>query len=273
MKYSIRYYKGCRMLDKADEISIVYTERDPQLLKFIKKHKNARVVADCTTLDTETILDSIDIFKLAGANSEFAIKLVYSQREVLDKLKEESIKFFFEEHINTFDKLIGFINLGVSDVYITDELGFNIVKASKIAHEKGVLIRVFPNVAQVSSENGVPGDTFKFFYIRPEGVEFYESYVDYMEFFGPLDRQSVLLKIYKEGQWLGPLNSLIIGLDTEILNTSIVPYFDKARVECRKRCLENGSCVVCQTIQDLGEILEEKDLGIMSKRKRMEDEN
>ena len=112
---------------------------------------------------------------------------------------------------------------------------------------------------------------FKYFYIRPEDVSVYEPYVDYFEFFGKLDRQAVLYKIYKEGQWLGSLNELIGGLKNEIPNVCIVPYFGTARVGCGKRCSYNKSCEVCSNIKNLAKVLESKDFGITTERKKIDE--
>lgn len=270
MKYSIKFYNGCRMLSKADEISIIYSEKDAQLLKFAKKYKNARIVADCANLSQEDFMESLEIFKTASKNFNFAVRLNFTQKNFLPDLNENMIKYFFADKANTLDKLVGFINLGVSDVYIADELGFYLAEIAQRCHDNGVSVRVFPNVAQSSSL--MKGDTFKYFYIRPEDVDIYEPYVDYMEFFGPVDRQSILFKIYKEGQWLGSLNTLIIGLDKEIPNTCIVPYFGQARVKCKKRCLSNQSCEVCNNIINLAKVLENRDFGITKERKRIDKE-
>lgn len=268
MKYSIKFYKGCQVLAEADEISIVYSEKDAQLLKFAKKYKNTRIVADCTLLSQEDFVESLEIFKTASKNFNFAVKLNFAQKNFLPDLNENMIKYFFVDRANTLDKLIGFINLGVSDVYIADELGFYLAEIAQRCHDNGVSVRVFPNVAQSSSL--IKGDTFRYFYIRPEDVSIYEPYVDYMEFFGPIDRQSVLFKIYREEQWLGSLNTLILGLEKEIPNTCIVPYFGQARVKCRKRCSINQSCEVCNNIINLAKVLEDKDFGITTERKRID---
>ena len=268
MKYSIKFYKGCRMLSKVDEISIIYDKKDAQILKFGKKYKNARIVADCTSLTYEELLDNIEIFKTASNNFEFVVKINYEQKDILPDLTDNMIKYFFADHVNTVDKLRGFINLGVSDIYVIDELAFSLGKIAPMCHDNKVNIRVFPNVAQ--SSTSIPNDTFKNFFIRPEDISAYEDYVDYCEFWGPLDRQSVLFKIYKEGQWLGSLNTLILGLEREIPNTCIVPYFGRARVNCDKRCAY-GKCEVCSNIKDLADVLEHRDFGITTERKRMDE--
>ena len=268
MKYSIKFYNGCRVLKDVDEISIIYSEKDAQLLKFAKKYKNARIVADCTALPQDSFIESLEIFETASKNFDFAVKIDFSQKDFIPNLKENAIKYFFVNKANTLDKLVGFIDLGVSDVYVADELGFYLAEIAQRCHDHGVSVRVYPNVAQSSS--ATKGDTFKYFYIRPEDVDIYEPYVDYMEFFGSIDRQSVLFKIYKEGQWLGSLNTLILGLEKEIPNTCIVPYFGQARVGCRKRCLSNQNCEVCNNIIGLAEVLENKDFGITSERKRID---
>ena len=269
MKYSINYYKGCRYLNKTDEIMIDYSEKDTALLKFVKKYDAPRIVVNCTQISEEDLLGSIDLFKVASKMKAFAVLLRFEQKKYLPDLAENNIKYFFTEHVNTIDKLNSLIQLGVSDVYITDELGFCLKDVGIICHENKVNVRVYPNIAQ--STGKVDGDTFKYFYIRPEDVSIYEPYVDYFEFFGKLDRQAVLYKIYKEGQWLGSLNELIGGLKDEIPNVCIVPYFGTARVGCGKRCSYNKSCEVCSNIKNLAKVLESKDFGITTERKKIDE--
>ena len=44
--------------------------------------------------------------------------------ETLDKFRKLNISFFFNEYIDRWDILDGYLNLGVTDVYIVNELGF-----------------------------------------------------------------------------------------------------------------------------------------------------
>ena len=66
MKYSINYYKGCRYLNKTDEIMIDYFEKDTALLKFVKKYDAPRIVVNCTQISEEDLLGSIRFRRIAS---------------------------------------------------------------------------------------------------------------------------------------------------------------------------------------------------------------
>lgn len=89
--------------------------------------------------------------------------------------------------------LYKFLNYEVTDVFITEQLGFEVDKVAEIVHSKDVQVRAFPNVAQVQYEN--LDDIYKF-WIRPEDVELYEDYIDVLEFFGEPEKQKIYYDIY-----------------------------------------------------------------------------
>ena len=156
---------------------------------------------------------------------------------------------------NTKDELLGYIQLGVSDVYIGDNLGFELDKVAEIAHQNNVQIRVFPNVAQ-SSWKETPG--LKKFFIRPEDVTFYSDYVDVFEFWGTnLKKQEIFYKIYSKQEWFGSLNEIIYELNEELDSRYIIPRFAEKRIRCKKECLKGGKCQICDRIKELSHTLEE----------------
>ena len=153
---------------------------------------------------------------------------------------------------------MGLISLGVSDVYIVEELCFEIDKVAEIAHSEGVNIRVFPNVAQ-SSWNDSDGIT-KFF-IRPEDVYLYEPYIDVLEFFNSRKRENTLYKIYAiEKKWFGQLSELIVGLNDDIDSRYIASEFGDKRRACRKNCVKGGKCRICDRVVALSQVLEKNNL-------------
>ena len=116
-------------------------------------------------------------------------------------------------------------------------------------------IRVFPNVAQCSTE--YTNDLKKFF-IRPEDLENYEPYVDVYEFYGDSNKLLTYYQIYKyDKKWFGPLKDLIIGFNDEIDNKYIIPRFPERRIKCGKKCLKGVSCSMCETIEQLSKTLED----------------
>ena len=147
-----------------------------------------------------------------------------------------------------------FIDCGVSDIYIANELGFYLGDIAPYIHEKNVIIRAFPNVAQSIIEKT---PVISKFFIRPDDVYLYEDLIDVFEFFGSLNRQSVLMEIYKEETWSDILDLIIIGLNLDLDNRLFNPYFGEARVNCRKRCTF-GKCNICKRSFTLGETLRDQ---------------
>lgn len=256
MKFAIKFYKGCRVLENADEIIIKYTKKTSKLIDFVQEWKGHRIIVDVTELDN--IEDNLSIFKAAyDIHNSFAIMLLYGQEVV--NIAEMNIPFFFIDGVNSLDDLVGQIRLGVSDVYILNELCFNLDKISKLCHDNNVLVRVYPNVAQSASK--FPVDNFTKFFIRPDDIMFYKDYIDVIEFYGQLNKQPVLYDIYRDERWLDNLDNIIIGLDKGIDNRTIVPYFGEARAKCQKRCIYSR-CDVCGSVANLAGTLKEKGLGL-----------
>lgn len=262
MKYSIRYYRGCNILDKADEIIIKYTKRSPALIDFVNKqeYENKRIIVNIVNLEND-FADNLNIFKAAyKSHSNMSFLISVEQFNFLSDLRDAGLPFFFYTLTSTLDTLEDMINLGVSDVYIGNELGFSLKSVSKLCKENNINIRVYPNVAQTSSLFNTQGD-IKSFYIRPDDIPLYEKYVDIIEFFGELDKQPVLYKIYNQKFWPDDLQFVISNLSTSVQSHTIVPYFGLTRVYCNKKCI-GGECKLCDDIIELANALEEKGLGI-----------
>lgn len=247
MNYCIQYHKSFRYLDKINEIIITYKDKEITVVDFLKTiDENIRVILDIS--QTKVDIDSnLQCFLAArGVHKNLAIKISLDNKDAAMDLYEHNIPFFFDTLVDNWDTVISFIKYNVSDIYIVNELGFELKDIAELCHNNKVKVRVFPNVAQTSSKiNNI--DTIKSFFIRPEDIELYEPYVDVCEFFGPLDRQSVLYDIYTDKRWHGNLEQLIIGLKTSINNKNIIPAFGEKRVNCKKKCYQNN-CALCDKI-------------------------
>lgn len=258
MKYSIRYYRGNRVLEKADEVILKYYEKNPHIITFVQESipEFRRVVLDITRLiDVE---DNLDILKATKA----ILKISYEyQGNIVPILAEENIPYFFDKVVSNLDELNYILRLCPSAIYVGNELGFSIEKVSKICKNRKIEIRVYPNVAQSMCPKDP--ENFKKFFIRPEDVNLYEQYVDYFEFFGTIDRQPVLYEIYNDEKWFGDLDNLIIGLEKTIYSPQIVPYFGIRRLNCGKRCVYE-ECDFCDTIAGIADTLKEKGLSFIA---------
>lgn len=276
MKYSIRFYRGCRILDKVDEIIVKYKKADPELIDFIKEHPQQKIVADIT--DLPEIESSFQIFLDAAAVSpRFTVLLIGSlpHRQNYEWFHENNIPFFFCEYADNFDTFQSFVINGASEIRIAGELGFHIRDIAQYCNSKGIKVRVYPNVAQEAGP--FSHDAIETFFIRPEAVSLYEPYVDIFEFWGDDNsKQDVLYQIYEDRHWNGTLNELILSYHgAPVDNLSLLPQFDVVRLGCNKICTL-GKCNSCTYAEVIAKAIEKHGIQIKEKRepiKKNEDNN
>ena len=176
-----------------------------------------------------------------------------------DEMRKSGIPYFYNTLATDLDTFTGLINSGASDVYIGGNLGFEIKDISRIAHQRGIKIRVYPNKCQT---NWVGTPDIKTFFIRPEDVPSYEPYIDVMEIWAETlaEKQNIDIyyKIYAmDKEWYGDLKEFLIGWNSNLDNRFIIPQFAEARLNCKKRCLKGHPCHVCERIIDISKKLKE----------------
>jgi hypothetical protein len=153
---------------------------------------------------------------------------------------------------------------GVTEVYVGEDICFDLVRAKAVASSYGVQLRTFPNVAQCSVKQTPP---LQKFFIRPEDVEEYSDCIDTIEFWGPQDRQNILLKIYKKGFWYGDLNELLLDLPLSFDSRRIIPGFARIRKSCDRKCMKGEHCNVCDHALSISKKLENNNFVLTAKKK------
>lgn len=278
MKYCINYSNKSHIIDKVDEILIRYDKNKILELftQFIPAHLNQRVIVQLIEENNiDTIVNNLKkIISIYNENKDikFDIQLPFYNQKFIEELKDTNLKYFFKAAANSWDKFTGLMSQNVSDIYITDELAFELDKVAEIAHKNNIKVRIYPNVAQ--SRWDKLSDILKFF-IRPEDIKMYEPYVDVCEFYGDKAQQiDTYYKIYQEDKkWFGDLQEIIIGLDSKIDSRYIIPRFAEKRIKCGKDCLKGGKCEMCKRILDLSEQLENAHLIVQIDKEKEEDKN
>lgn len=266
MAFCLNFKRGRRYLDVVDQIIIKYHPSD-NLLNFLNEHKDQRVILDIENV--QEFLDTFGIETLAAVKAHVDNpdnwvlrfpKILDNENtidvETLDKFRKLNISFFFNEYIDRWDILDGYLNLGVTDVYIVNELGFELDKVSQVAHEHNVKVRVFPNIAQSS---WLLTPDLKKFFVRPEDIEDYEPYVDVFEIFEAYEPiiAETLYKAYAiDKKWYGRLKEIIGDFYADLDGRFLHPRWVDRRVKCGKKCLKGSMCDMCNTIAGLGESLE-----------------
>lgn len=263
MKYCIDYTPESKKLDEVDEINIpLNKDKLITLIDFLERHKSQRSniyiqdIKDC--LQFKIVEKLINIKKEHEVN--YAIKFSEFNEDLpFDLMNEEGIQFYFNIYVSKWEDLLFLLDLGVSDVYITEELGFELDKIRKVCGDR-VQVRVFPNVAQ-RSWSKLPA--LKSFFIRPEDVYKYELYIDVLEIYGDRKHHDILYRIYKEGkQWFGKLNEIITDFNSDLDSRFVLPRFAEKRIRCKRSCLKGGRCTMCDRIEDLSKNLKNAELMI-----------
>ena len=266
MKYCVPYAKHFNYLAEVDELIFQYGFAANEDLihnlavqedKFKSKRIIIEVLNNTYFIDKNTLKG---IIELKNRDFNIALKFLKYEEEFEDlfnTIKENKIDFFFGTWVRDWDTLRGLIDLGVSDIYIVENLGFELDLIGRLAVESGISIRVFANVCQTSWKKS---DPIKSFFIRPEDVSLYDLYIDVIEFYGKeTNIQNVMFRGYaKEKKWFGNLKEIIIGLDKDIDSRSLPPMFAARRVNCGKRCIKDGKCNICDRIIESEKVLKDK---------------
>ena len=260
MKYSVRYNKDFKSIEKVDEIIINYNKKDITLLDFIEENKNKRIILEVNIDEDITLLE-----ELCNKYDNLIIKFLQYDENKIENIINSKIKYFFDIKVDNWDTFIGLVNLKVSDVYIVNELGFELDKISVIAHSQNINIRVIPNIAQSSWNNTID---YKKFFIRPEDIEYYENFIDICELYG--QNLDILLKVYKEDKkWFGKLNELIIGIKDDTLDGKyITSEYVFKRISCGKKCQKGNSCSICDNIIELSKTFEKNQMAILNNKNK-----
>lgn len=269
MLVCLNYRNGNRYNNEAGEFKIKVSKNiDNKLFDFIQQYKDKKLMIDITELDIESNMTVLST--LAAKNVTYILSL--EQEKYLYLFDEENIKYCFNVGVDNWDTLHAFIKLRVSEMYITNELCFDLSKVRKVLRDADIRMRTYANVAQSRDNFGV-NSTLKAFFIRPEDLFLFEEIFDSIEFFGPEDREEVLYKIYvKDKKWFGDLREVIIGLREEIDSRFLIPYFAVRRLDCGKRCYKGSHCQICERTIELMKVMEENNMMVKLEEKREKDE-
>ena len=216
-----------------------------------KQRVNIRVGNQISPQDVK-FLD--EIYKEKSYNIAILFETIYPEQIPLEKFSTLSIPFFFEVGIKDWDRLNELINLGVSDIYITGDLGFNLFNVAKYV-PADIHLRAFVNLCQYDWDNS---EGLKTFFIRPEDIDYYGNIIDVFEFFKSVDEQNTLYEIYfHDKEWNGNLREIIKGLKKDLNSYYILgDEFGRTRAECQRKCIKGGNCQMCDRLAELADTLE-----------------
>ena len=265
MNFAVPFHTKFKFLDDNVEFNINYAAKVPQLIKFIEKYRTHRINLFIKELNEDK---DFPIF-LALLEKYTDVQLIFCFPYYFDSLEEKlnnmGIPHYYKEYVTTWDQFQGFLQLNVTDIFLGDEILFNISTLSTLAKKQNKNLRCYCNVSQSSWAHTKP---IKTFFIRPEDIDLYKTYIDTFEFYvndKDYNKLNILYTIYaKDKAWYGRLNEIIVGFSTDEDSRYISPPFGYERLNCGHRCMQYDTqpCAICDHIIELSKALFHNDIMI-----------
>lgn len=275
MDYCLTQHKNEKR-PSSEEIMIKFNKEDKTLVDYMGEDLSKRYVILISKQDDFAFAKEV----LKGIKEKYpVVKIALLVSLDIPKLTEEvaelkmcGIDVFPATVPQSWTTFLSYIDRGFSDIYIGDELGFDLINVYSIAKENKVKIRVIPNYA-FSLWSNIP--QVKKFFIRPEDIDFYSPFIDVLEMLGSQKSnpaiESLLYKTYKKDKkWFGgSLDEIIIDLELPVLDGRYVHKdFSEKRIQCQRRCLKGGKCRICDKIIDLAKTLKDQGLEVKQIKKK-----
>lgn len=254
--FCLNYYPFEKYLEDAEQLKIIYNPADRTLQDFLQNYNQKSIVIEGNFKEQD-----IQLFKALNEKfSNFKLAIYSTETNILNKVQEYNIPFFFSDFVGTIDKMHGLMKYHPTDMYICEQLGFFMDQISKVLHDNNIKVRVLPNICQ-SSYPDTPS-LLKFF-IRPEDIENYTNFVDVFQLVTDQKRQAVIYKIYKQGYWSGPIKEIIPNFKDNLDSRFVGRAFGAIRTSCKRRCLyKPQSCDICHRISDLADTFKDNNIFI-----------
>ena len=260
MKIALPWSIDEEIRNYTDEYNILYVEKPnnyEDLIIFLKDKPNARF--------NLIIPPDFDIEKLIVLTTLYPNVYICTKYEygIYKKYKDFNIPFYFDTSflISTFRDLEYVANLGVTDVYIQDDLCYNLKNVRKFCDLHNLRVRLI--VTQIPSHLPDRGLNIRSPWFIPEVVDELSKYIDVIEFEGPRARQWIQIKTlyeiwHKDREYRNNIQDINSDLQIEIPNQSLIPNFLIYKMNCQYKCAYGSACRKCNQFVSMAEDLYNK---------------
>lgn len=229
-------------------------------MEFLSKYPDIRFNITIDSSEYNFDYNRLRILKNINPNIHIVTSLHHNYYE---KLKELGISFYFSPDfpISNYRLLDYAIKLGASDVYIMDDLCYDLKRVRKAADAAGIHIRLVLN--HIPSMLPNRGSDVRAPIFIPETVDELSKYIDTVEFDdgNSWARLEVLYKTwFIKKQWRENLQAINPDLEIEIPNQSMIPDFTIYKMNCGYRCAYGSVCKKCDQFYEMAKDLESKNI-------------
>lgn len=265
MDVAIPFKNHYPLNDKVQEFNLFF---DPDknsldtLIEFIQTFENHII-----NIEYRNGIDVKTATALSKISDRVRFRLRAEDISKASQLKERGCTFFFDNSMsaNCWTMLRWLVEYHqVCDVYVCDDLTYELDKVKEYCATHGVRIRMVVNRAPTSYPIGP--DDFTAPLYRPQDMDAITEWIDVIEFDcgSPYDFNvlKVLYKAYVTNKfWYGQLEELNIdfkGFDMPC--PGLVTGFIKKRSQCGLRCRRGGNCQSCKHCVRMARSL--RDIGV-----------
>ena len=254
--------KSTGLHDKVQEFNIFYdVNKDDlnKLIEFIQAYPDKQI-----NIEYRNGIDTKYAAALAKIGENVRFRLRAEDITKISTLTKNECVYFFDMSMacGSWTSLYGQIMKdAVSEVYICDDLCYEMDKVREFCDKYNVKVRMVVNRLPIS--RSILADTTFLPIYRPQDMDVLEQYIDTIEFFVQEDTRNthsydVLYKVYIEKKdWYGDLRELNPDIPFSVHTRGIIPYMAAKRSKCGLACVKGSSCNTCKQVLDVAESLEE----------------
>lgn len=262
MKLAAPYPLREERRDKIDEYNITFDKKKHKLddlRTWLLTQKDSSKRINIELLNSESWTEKeIKAILLTRDNIYFKIGL----QQDFSLFIQNNYPFFLSEkyQINSFWRLIDVLRLGVSDIYISEDLCYRIKEVKKLCDTYKVRLRIILNHIPCYSYTKQWDPTAPFF--TPENLEQLSQYFDVAEFdlFNSWNRFDILYKIwFVDKIWREDLKFLNLDLGMSIPGETFISDICTYKMNCGHRCVEKlDTCNKCAQYLEFAETMKDK---------------
>ena len=248
----------------ADEYNITFVNKPnnfDNLMEFISTHQEERFNIFINTSEYSFDYSKLKILNAIHKKLYFIISPV--KEDIIKMFKENEIHFYFspEYAARNFRSLEQLAKIGVSAVYIAEDLCYNLKKVRKACDKYNIELRwvldLIPSTLP-DKEKDVRSPI-----ILPECMDEFSKYIDVCEF-SEIQSWARLETLYKiwfvKRQWRENLRAIYPELEIDIWNQCMIPDFNIYKMNCGYKCGYGSVCKKCNQFKEMADDLYSKNI-------------
>lgn len=268
MNFAVPFMRKFEFFEDPVELNIKYKPEIDKLVNFIEQYgEKHRINLLYSNFDVPNDIKILQALQEKFPTYKIVAALPYYSLELEQAINTAGIPHYYITFVTNWQLLQGFLTLNVTDIFLAENLMFDIIKVKEmlLQKKKNVALRSYCNICE-GAWSQTP--SIKKFFIRPEDLPLYENLIDTFEFFLPdallsVTRLNTLYTIYTcDKYWFGKFNEIITGYEGDEDSRFIISTFGEQRLKCRQKCMSNlePTCHICDRIIELGKALKDKNI-------------